>query len=378
MRVAGGIAAPIVVATLVLAGCSGGQVSKPGRWAVPDGSAQADEPSATVSTSNERSGRIVISDIGDEVDFRCVGTGTPVILLEAGDDTGGTQAYGPAIIDPLAKRTTTCTYDRPGTGNSDAARGRRRTLASYRTDVSAFLQAADLRPPYLLVGQSGGGNLLISYAAAHADGVAGLVLIETYHDDPDRLAKNSGRSTLRRQRRESRHGGRYASARRPALPLGHFPVLVMTATDADPGNKENQAYWLGISPDSRQVVITGSHDLHEDDPARVTSAYVSPWACEVATNCASRKMEVIGREISAARERWGAKQPPSRQIRSLPRADRRRYDAGPRPKEANVCEHQLIHPLSEMSGLARVGEVVGVEQLLRLQREGGPADADPP
>jgi hypothetical protein len=56
-----------------------------------------------------------------------------VILLEAGDGTGGTEAYGPPIIDPLANHTTTCTYDRPGTGTSDPAPGRRRTLASYRT-----------------------------------------------------------------------------------------------------------------------------------------------------------------------------------------------------------------------------------------------------
>jgi pimeloyl-ACP methyl ester carboxylesterase len=59
-----------------------------------------------------------------------------------------------------------------------------------------------------------------------------------------------------------------------ALPLGSFPVLVMTATNADPGNKENQAYWLRISPSSRQVVITGSHNLDRDDPVRVTSEII--------------------------------------------------------------------------------------------------------
>jgi alpha/beta hydrolase fold len=275
MRAARGIAAAIVVSTLVLAGCTDEQVSESGGGPSPTTSAQADEPSATASTSNERSGRVAISDGGDEVSFRCAGTGKPVILLEAGDDSGGTQAYGPAIIDPLANHTTTCTYDRPGTGTSDPARGRRRTLASYRTDLSAFLHAAHLRPPYVLVGQSGGGNLLISYAAAHADDVAGLVLIETYHDDPDRLAKEFGPFDP-----TTAHGEKLdwvANTRvldNLALPLGDFPVLVMTATDTDPGNKENQAYWLGISPDSRQVVITGSHDLQDDDPARVTNEII--------------------------------------------------------------------------------------------------------
>jgi len=261
MRPVRGSAAAIFVATFVLAGCSGGE-----------GPNSADEPSPTPPTSEERSGRVAISDQGDEVSFRCVGTGTPVILLEAGDDTGGTQAYGPAIIDPLANQTTTCTYDRPGTGSSDPASGRRRTLASYRTDLSAFLQAAHLEPPYVLVGQSGGGNLLISYASEHAGDVAGLVLIETYHDDPVQLGKEFepfDPTTATGEKFDTMANVRALD--KLALPLGDFPVLVMTATDADPGNKENQGYWLGISPDSRQVVITGSHNLHDDDPARVTA-----------------------------------------------------------------------------------------------------------
>ena len=198
-----------------------------------------------------------------------------MIFLEAGDDTGGTQAYGPAIMDPLAEHTTTCTYDRPGTGTSDPARGRRRTLHSYRTDFSAFLQATKLPGPYLLVGQSGGGNLLISYASAHPHDVAGLVLIETYHDDPVRLAKEFDPfdpTTATGEKFDTLANVRLLD--NLALPLGTFPVLVMTATDADPGNEENQAYWLGISPDSRQVVITGSHNLHDDDPTRVTKEII--------------------------------------------------------------------------------------------------------
>ena len=254
-----------IACSLAVVGC--GQGTSP-----PD---KADKAGAAESTPPVRSGNVAISDAGNEVFFSCVGTGKPVILLEAGDDSGGTQAYSSAIIDPLAKHTTTCTYDRPGTGNSDEARGRRRTLASYRTDVSAFLQAAHLQPPYVLVGQSGGGNLLISYASAQADDVAGLVLIETYHDDPVRLAKEFGPfdpKTATGEKFDTMDNVR-ALDKLP-LPLGDFPVLVMTATNADPGNKKNQAYWLGISPDSRQVVITGSHNLHNDDPARVTKEII--------------------------------------------------------------------------------------------------------
>src|SRR3954452_7953484 len=235
-------------------------------------SARSATPTSEVTASTRpMSGRVPISDAGNEVYYRCSGTGKPVILLEAGDDSGGTEAYGSAIIDPLASHTTTCTYDRPGTGRSDPSRGRRRTLADYRADLSGFLHGAHLRPPYLLVGQSGGGNLLISYAAAHPRDVAGLDLIETYHDDPARLEEEFGPfdpATATGEKFDTVADMRALD--NLGLPLGRFPVLVMTATNADPGNKANQAYWLRISPNSRQAVIAGSHDLHVDNPGRVT------------------------------------------------------------------------------------------------------------
>jgi hypothetical protein len=43
-------------------------------------------------------------------------------------------------------------------------------------------------------------------------------------------------------------------------------VLVLSATDADPGNVQNQKHWLGLSTDSRQVVVDGGHNLHFDNP----------------------------------------------------------------------------------------------------------------
>jgi hypothetical protein len=52
-------------------------------------------------------------------------------------------------------------------------------------------------------------------------------------------------------------------------------VLVLTATDADPGNVKNQKYWLSLSSTSRQVVVDGSHDLHDDNPAVIASEMLS-------------------------------------------------------------------------------------------------------
>ena len=59
-----------------------------------------------------------------------------------------------------------------------------------------------------------------------------------------------------------------------AMPFGEFPVLVISATEDGPQAAENQAHWLGISPDSRQVVIDGPHDIQETAPEEVAAEIV--------------------------------------------------------------------------------------------------------
>ena len=209
---------------------------------------------------------------GESVFYACYGVGSPVIILEAGTDSGGSEQYGRALLEPLAERTMTCVYDRLGTGASDAPVDSSRTLDDTRAVLEGLLAATGWPAPYLLVGQSGGGNLQIDFAAHHPDEVAGLVLIEAYHDDPEMMAAWQEEEGFE-WTDNSEHLDWYEGSVRLdelALPLGDFPVLVMTATDADEGNVENQAFWLGISRDSEQVVVEGSHDLHEDDPGRVT------------------------------------------------------------------------------------------------------------
>ena len=55
------------------------------------------------------------------------------------------------------------------------------------------------------------------------------------------------------------------------MPIGNFPVLVISATEADPGGEKNQRYWLGLSPHSRQVVIEGPHELVQTAPEQVVA-----------------------------------------------------------------------------------------------------------
>ena len=98
---------------------------------------------------------------------------------------GGTDDYHAAFLDPLVAETAVCTYDRPGTGTSDPLPHRRRTMRDLCVVQDQVVATLPLRDgPYVLVGRSGGGNLNVGCAARHPERVAGLVTIDSYHDDP--------------------------------------------------------------------------------------------------------------------------------------------------------------------------------------------------
>ena len=98
-----------------------------------------------------------------------------MILLESG--AGGGQSQLGNIERRFARKTLVCGYDRAGVGNSDPPAHTPRPVSELVADLDAFAAAAHARPPYLLVGQSMGGNVVLMYAQQHPEKVAGFVLM---------------------------------------------------------------------------------------------------------------------------------------------------------------------------------------------------------
>ena len=224
--------------------------------------------SPSPSPGERRSGTLTLAS-GELVYYWCAGEGSPGVLLEAGTDSGGTDAYPAAFVDPLVAETTVCTYDRPGTGMSDPAPRRRRTLRDLCAVQSQVVAKLPLRAPYVLVGQSGGGNLNIGCAARHPQRVAGLVTIDSYHDDPEDLQAEGFVWTGNPEFVDYVDYSEELDTL--TVPIGDFPVLIISATDADPGGEKIQRYWLQLSPPSRQVAMEGPHDLQEVAPEQVVT-----------------------------------------------------------------------------------------------------------
>jgi predicted small lipoprotein YifL len=204
----------------------------------------------------------------------CSGQGSPTIVLESGDESD--QFQWSAVFRRLAAETRVCAYDRLGNGSSDAATGCRRT-PELLGDLSAMLAAVEARPPYVLVGTSGGGYLMTSYAYAHPRATAGIVLAETPHAiipsqaPKGLLAELDCGSALNQEHRDYVSVERYAWTHRH--PIGRIPMTVISNDYGDSGenaeqktNVKGQRGWLVLSPLARQVVVTSGHDVPENEP----------------------------------------------------------------------------------------------------------------
>lgn len=236
---------------------------------------ESERPTTSPPSAAVRAGSVEFD--GMTVAYSCAGEGQPTVILEAGSDSPGTQAWPEAFIAPIADVTEVCTYNRLGTGNgSSEPPDRARTWDDLASVLDGVLGALELEPPYVMAGQSGGGNVAIAYAFAYPDRVAALVTIEAYHDDPAQMAAWQAEEGFTWEDNPEHFDVVQASAQQDAyaMPIGEFPVLIISATQADEGGAENQAYWLGLSPDSRQVVIEGPHDLHYTAPNEVAAEIV--------------------------------------------------------------------------------------------------------
>jgi pimeloyl-ACP methyl ester carboxylesterase len=105
------------------------------------------------------------------------------VILEAGYGDNGT-IWAPVQIH-ASEFVRICSYDRAGLERSDEPPHYPRTGAEVVADLHAALQAAQVEPPFLLVGQSQGALFTRLFAATYPDEVAGLLLLDPWPEDFD-------------------------------------------------------------------------------------------------------------------------------------------------------------------------------------------------
>ncbi|HEX8763555.1 MAG TPA: alpha/beta hydrolase [Candidatus Acidoferrum sp.] len=121
---------------------------------------------------------------GVALSLNCVGKGSPTVILDSGL---GVPAAGWDLVMPdVAKFARVCSYDRAGYGWSSAG-PRPRTSEQIVKELHALLAASGEKGPFVLVGHSFGGYDVRVYAGKYPADVAGLVLVDTSHEDQNQM-----------------------------------------------------------------------------------------------------------------------------------------------------------------------------------------------
>jgi pimeloyl-ACP methyl ester carboxylesterase len=117
---------------------------------------------------------------GRSLNLYCSGEGSPTVLFEGNAGESGFR-WAP-LQREIAKSTRACWYDRAGLGWSDPGPFPNHS-DSIAHDLHDLLTAANIAPPYILVGYAMGGFHVRVYRSFFPDEVAGLVLVDPMNED---------------------------------------------------------------------------------------------------------------------------------------------------------------------------------------------------
>ena len=205
------------------------------------------------------------------------------------------------------------TYDRAGYGWSDAGTSQQ-TGDDVAADLHALLVNAGLTPPYVLVGHSLGGLYVRSFTAKYPAEVAGLVLVDSSHEqmleqiraelgDPaiaQVLAMNlamtaappRGRPRRRADARRTRRGTeavRWRDRRRGRPPHRALPAIVVAARQiaASRGMRETMRALEGVAlPDGLPLAVVTAAEPPAGDTSML--ARIRPLWSELQADLATR------------------------------------------------------------------------------------------
>jgi pimeloyl-ACP methyl ester carboxylesterase len=252
---------------------------------------------------------------GHRLHLLCLGQGRPTVIMEGGG--GGNVLHWMAVQPLIGQSTRVCTYDRAGMGWSEPG-PLPRTPDRIVAELHTLLVNAGVPGPYVLVGHSIGGKYVRLYARQYPQEVAGLVLVDSRHEDVDvamspamridagnnaqtqhRIAWLLGRlgiirisaqgpaavpidtrrmigvlacrpQALATQADEYAHQTDADAALRAASPLSPLPLVVLSSelvAERDPILQATMRTQAGLSTNSQLVIATGSGHAMQFDRA---------------------------------------------------------------------------------------------------------------
>ena len=129
---------------------------------------------------------------GHMMHLLATGAGSPTVVLETG--TAGYSGIWERVQHEIEKHTRVVSYDRAGLGFSEKASSPRDAISIAR-ELDELLSRAGENPPYILVGHSFGGLLVMEYAHLYPEKTAGIVLADPHHPDQIKRSYELRKST---------------------------------------------------------------------------------------------------------------------------------------------------------------------------------------
>ena len=138
---------------------------------------------------------------GRNMHINCVGNKSPTIILDSG--TGGFSLEWKDIQHSLSQYVRVCAYDRAGYGWSDMG-PLPRTTKRITHELHTLLQNAGIHGPYIMVGHSFGGFTAQYFARYFDSEIAGIVLVDSSHEEQVYRLPENGKDVVRRSLHQDR------------------------------------------------------------------------------------------------------------------------------------------------------------------------------
>jgi pimeloyl-ACP methyl ester carboxylesterase len=218
---------------------------------------------------------------GQNFHIQTSGTFGPTVVFEAG--LGNDSTTWKMVAGPIAQFARVVLYDRAGLGQSLPMKNKNSAITAEEvaTDLHTLLSAADIRPPFILVGHSLGGLYLQMFARMYPGDVTGAILLDSASPDaPSELKTRAqlepGTAAYLEQEGIPESNKQVANGR----PFPNVPLTIIAATDHGPYFKKweptlmrLQQQLARLSPQATLVVASGSgHDVQIDRPETVIDA----------------------------------------------------------------------------------------------------------
>jgi pimeloyl-ACP methyl ester carboxylesterase len=234
-----------------------------------------------VSSELAASRDAVLTVNGQNLHIETSGTFGPTIVFEAG--LGNDSTTWKLVAGPVAQFARVVLYDRAGLGQSLPMKNKDSAITADEvvTNLHALLSAADIHPPYMLVGHSLGGLYMQMFARKYPEDVSGVVLLDSASPDAPSELKTRARLESGTPAYLEQEG--ISESNRQVVNSGPFPSVPLTiiaATDHGPYFKEweptlmrLQQQLANLSPQGTLIVANGSgHDVQIDRPETVIDA----------------------------------------------------------------------------------------------------------